>query len=140
MGFDKRSFVAEKLWLLVAIVTLPLTALCAIAGGLLFAPLAALTPVVPIVGWFLLTPLLLLFGEEIAAMLYGTKAADTGVPPADAEDEPIAELKRRYAEGKIDDTEFERRLERLMAADEETADLEGVEQRSTNERERELER
>jgi uncharacterized membrane protein len=126
MAADMESFVADKLWLLIAIVTLPLTALCAILGGLVFPPLAAFTPVVPIIGWFLLTPVFLFFGDELAALLSGGSSEGSDHSAAtDSEDDPIANLKRRYAEGKIDDAEFERRLERLLAADEDGIDPRG---------------
>lgn len=47
---------------------------------------------------------------------------------ADAAD-PLAELRRRYAEGEIDDLEFERRLERLLETEDEGAAADYVERR-----------
>lgn len=120
---DTRQFVAHKLWLLVAVVTLPLTALAAVLGG------GVAGAVISIVGWFLLTPVLLFFGEETADLL------GVGEPPSDAsEDDPLETLKARYANGELTEAEFERRLERLVELDE--ADLDRREER-TDERETE---
>ncbi|QRV14586.1 SHOCT domain-containing protein [Haloterrigena salifodinae] len=74
---------------------------------------------ITIVGWFVLTPILLFWGDEVALLLEDdgpTDATRTGEPAADSD--PLEELKRRYAAGEIDDSEFERRLERLVAVDE----------------------
>ncbi|MFC7069976.1 SHOCT domain-containing protein [Halobaculum lipolyticum] len=48
--------------------------------------------------------------------------SDTGDSAADASDDtaetdPVAQLKRRYADGEISDEEFERRIDRLLDAD-----------------------
>lgn len=43
--------------------------------------------------------------------------------------DPLAELRRRYAEGEIDDLEFERRLERLLETEDEGAATDYVERR-----------
>ncbi|WP_226006893.1 SHOCT domain-containing protein [Natrinema salinisoli] len=50
-------------------------------------------------------------------MLDGDDASESA-PTGDAEPTPLEELKRRYAAGEIDEAEFERRLERLVAVDE----------------------
>lgn len=113
-----HDFVAEKLWLVVAIVTLPLTSLAAVSGAVLPGVLAGLLVTsIPIVGWFLLTPLLLLFGEEIADWLVGADidAADADGEPAERPEDPVETLKRRYAAGEIDEAEFERRLDRVLS-------------------------
>ncbi|WP_331235196.1 SHOCT domain-containing protein [Natronorarus salvus] len=119
---DLREFVAEDLWLLVAIVTFALTALVGMAG------LEALAGAVAVVGWFLLTPILLFWGEEVAEMLFGGDTEQRGrrVDPGADEDTALAELKRRYAEGEIDDEEFEHRLERLVELDTFPASVRGA--------------
>lgn len=106
-----REFAARKLWLLVAVVTLPVTALATILAGLLPLPgavVALLVAGIPIVGWLLLTPLLLFFGEEIADAFVGDSGGE------EPDEDPVESLKRRYADGEIGTEEFERRLDRLL--------------------------
>ncbi|HMB49040.1 MAG TPA: SHOCT domain-containing protein [Natronoarchaeum rubrum] len=111
-----HEFVAEKLWLVVAIVTLPLTSLVAVSGAVLPEVLAELLVTsIPIVGWFLLTPLLLFFGEEIADWLVGADAETVDAEGEERSDDPVESLKRRYAAGEIGEAEFERRLDRLLS-------------------------
>lgn len=103
-----REFVTEQLWFLIAVVTLPLLMLAAMLS-IPFGP-----EFVVIVGWFLLTPVLLFWGEEIAEMIYGPEEPES-------DPDPMEELKRRYAAGEINEEEFEERLEALMDADAERA-------------------
>jgi uncharacterized membrane protein len=108
-----REFIANESWLLVAILTFALTSIAGVAG------LEALAGVISIVGWFLLTPILLFWGEEVSLLLENDEATDaTRNAETAVESDPLEELKRRYAAGEIDDAEFERRLERLVAVDE----------------------
>ncbi len=100
MGDGIRTFVAEDLWLLIAIVTFALISVVAVAG------FETLTAVIATIGWFLLTPIFLFWGEEIATAVFGEVE--------ESEDDPLNELKRRYAAGEIDEEEFERRLDRLF--------------------------
>lgn len=119
-----RDFVAGKLWLLVAIVTLPLAGLTGVLGMALALPEAFVVSVVATIGiggWFLLTPLLLFFGDEFADALVGPADAKDGHGNVAAGEEPIETLKRRYAAGELDEAAFERRLEQLLALDEITA-------------------
>lgn len=126
MADVSHEFVARKLWLLVAVLTLPLTALAAVVGGALPLPDVVLGPVVtgiPIVGWFLLTPLLLLFGEEVADAVVGPpEGSDPAHGSSETTEDPVETLKRRYAAGDVGEAEFERRLERLLALDAVDAD------------------
>ncbi|WP_436908152.1 SHOCT domain-containing protein [Halosimplex marinum] len=98
--------------ILVAILTLPVGLLTALFVGAV--PAAA----VFVVGWFLLTPVLVTFAEEVGALLPGYGDDE----PDEASDDPLAELKARYARGEIDDDEFERRVERLVGVEELDAD------------------
>ena len=106
MSDRAREFVAEELWLATAIVTFGLAATIPIA----FPGSTVLVPLIPVVGWFLLTPLFYFWGEDIAALLYGEETPET--PP-----DPLEALKGRYARGEIDEEAFERRLEKLVALD-----------------------
>lgn len=107
MGERFREFVADDCWLLIGVVTFALVSLAGVAG------LGTLAGVISIVGWFLLTPIFLFWGDEIASVF-----ADRGVSdPHSSQSDAYEELKRRYAAGEIDDDEFERRLDRLVAAD-----------------------
>ncbi|ELY39687.1 SHOCT domain-containing protein [Natronorubrum tibetense] len=110
MGNRLREFVAEDFWLLIGIVTFALISLAGLAG------LEALAGAITILGWFLLTPLFLFWGEEIAALYFGDE--ETIPDTDDTEMDALEDLKRRYAAGEIDDDEFEHRLERLVAVDE----------------------
>lgn len=109
MSRRARRFVADELWLLIAVVTLPLAGLAEMA----WEPLSS---AIGTIGWFLLTPVFLFWGDEIAALVFssGGDSADSG----DAKDDAVEELKRRYADGEIGDEEFERRLDRLIAVEE----------------------
>ncbi|WP_254861580.1 SHOCT domain-containing protein [Halovivax gelatinilyticus] len=102
-----REFVAEDLWLFVAIVTFALAGLAALAG------LGVGSAVIATIGWFLLTPILLFWGEEIAAALFDEAESSA----ADSTPDAYEELKNRYATGEIDEAEFERRLDRLVTVD-----------------------
>ncbi|ELZ12552.1 hypothetical protein C479_04127 [Halovivax asiaticus JCM 14624] len=107
MGERLREFVADDCWLLIGVVTFALVSLAGVAG---FSTLAG---VVSIVGWFLLTPIFLFWGDEIASLFDDRGVSDSHSSESDA----YEELKRRYAAGEIDEDEFERRLDRLVAAD-----------------------
>ncbi|CCQ34099.1 SHOCT domain-containing protein [Halorhabdus tiamatea] len=104
-----RDFVADELWLAIGAVTLPAMMLFDTIG------VEVLSEVSVILGWFLLTPLFLFWGEEIAGVLFSTDDAEE---TADAQEEAIEKLKRRYAEGEINEREFEQRLEKLVATEE----------------------
>ncbi|MDQ2049369.1 SHOCT domain-containing protein [Natronolimnohabitans sp. A-GB9] len=115
MTDTKREFVAEELWLLIAIVTVALTALAGAAG------LEGLAGAISILGLVLLTPIFLFWGEELATLLFDEEPAVAHGRGAESEPtakpDALEELKRRYAAGEIDDAEFERRLERLVAVE-----------------------
>ena len=116
MSDTRREFVADSLWLLIAIVTLPLAGLLGIAG----VPLGG--EAITIIGWLLLTPVFFLWGDEIATMIYGPETAEEGRQQEDA----IEMLKRRYAAGEIDEEEFEERLDFLLNTEAATIEGEGL--------------
>lgn len=69
--------------------------------------------VVFIVGFAVVLPLAgILFDDEEETV------AESG-PDPEPDVDPLAELRRRYAEGEIDELEFERRLERLLETEDE---------------------
>lgn len=105
---DRRELLAEDAWFIIAVITLPIGALLGMAG------LFTLVGAVFVIGWFLLTPLLLFWGEEIAAWYYGPEPAED----APSRRDPIDELKHRYATGDLSDEEFEHRLSVLLESDE----------------------
>ncbi|MFU8869453.1 SHOCT domain-containing protein [Natronococcus sp.] len=110
MASDIREFVAEDLWLLLGIVTFALISIVGVIG------LEVVAGLIAIVGWFLLVPVFLFWGEEIAALLFEEPTAESSTP-AGSDRDAVEELKRRYAAGEIDDDEFERRLERLVGVE-----------------------
>ncbi|MGB9954634.1 MULTISPECIES: SHOCT domain-containing protein [unclassified Haloarcula] len=89
-----------------------------------------------LVGYVVVVPLTeLLYGEPDEAE-EDIEGADSA-PSSDASDEsPLERLRRRYAEGELTDEQFERKLGRLL----ETETLEGVEDATRDESEREFER
>lgn len=118
MSRRARRFVADELWLVIGVLTLPLAGLAGMATE-------TASEAVATVGWFVLTPLFLLWGDDIAAILYGDEywtETDEG-RGVEEEYDAVEELKRRYAEGELSDEEFERRLDRLIAVDEADADI-----------------
>lgn len=102
MGLARRLL--EALPAVAAVGTLPIGILTAIFVG------GQAAAVVFVVGWLLLVPLGGVINEEILAD--ESESEET----TDAED-PVATLRERYAAGEIDDVEFERRLEEILATE-----------------------
>ena len=103
MGERLRSFLAEDAWLFFGVITLPLAGLAGLMG------IELLSGIIVLLGWFLLCPLFLFWGEEIADVVAG--APDTGEQP---QEDPIRAVQRRYARGEIDEEELERRIDTLL--------------------------
>ena len=104
-----RDFVADDGWFFIGVVTFGLS----ILSGLLLSEWLA--GIIIAIGWFLLCPLLLFWGEEIALLMFGSEEEDE-VAPAETVD-PITELQLQYAHGNIEEEEFEHRLQMLLEAD-----------------------
>ena len=117
MASDLEEFVAEDLWLFIAIVTFGTLALLSLAG------LEVVTGPIAVVGWFILTPIFLFWGEEIARLVFDEEREQIESTVDSSEDDALSELKRRYAAGEIDDETFERRLERLVALEDLPSDV-----------------
>ncbi|ADD06544.1 DUF2078 family protein [Natrialba magadii ATCC 43099] len=122
-----ERFVAEDLWLLIAIVTFGIISILSLIG------LEFVVAVLAVIGWFVLTPVFLFWGEDIAALMAERKqstgstgttwpessAADTGNDSdTNSDADAFAQLKHRYASGELSEDEFEHRLDRLLEADE----------------------
>ncbi len=128
-GYSKSQLIG-----LVAVLTFGITSLVAVLGG------GTLVPVVFVLGFFLLIPLIALLGEDFP-LVEATDDTQQTPPRAD----PLETLRDRFARGEIDQAEFERRLEYLVETegidfdvDEELGHLETNRQRES--RSRELER
>ncbi|PSQ58923.1 hypothetical protein BRD18_04695 [Halobacteriales archaeon SW_7_71_33] len=134
MGLARRLL--EALPAVAAVGTLPIGILTAIFVG------GQAAAVVFVVGWLLLVPLGGVINEEVLAD--ESESEET----TDAAD-PVVTLRERYAAGEIDDVEFERRLEEILATEDvevppevdvEPADGDGDDDGDAGDVERELER
>ncbi|MDB2269542.1 SHOCT domain-containing protein [Halorubrum ezzemoulense] len=105
-AFEKKRLIG-----LIAILSFGLTSLSAV---LLPSPVAPLGPAIFITGFFILIPLVVVLGEDFP--LVAADDADAGSASPSAE-RPVAALRERYANGEIDEAEFERRLDRLLATE-----------------------
>ena len=87
--------------------------------------------VVWIVGFAVVLPIVAIALGESDSEAWDPMAAERD-GETDTETDPLAELRRRYAEGEIDELEFERRLERLLETEDEGAATEYVERRRSS--------
>ena len=83
-----------------------------------------------VIGWFILPPVIETIDSEV-----GTDGSSAG--GESTREDPLDELRRRYTDGEIDEVEFERRLETLLAT--EDSDLETARERLDS-RDRQVER
>ncbi|ELY88271.1 hypothetical protein C483_16211 [Natrialba hulunbeirensis JCM 10989] len=119
-----ERFVAEDLWLLIAIVTFGIISILSLIG------LEFVVAVLAVIGWFVLTPVFLFWGEDIAALMAerrqsagstwseSSAASTSNDIDTDTDSDAFAQLKHRYASGELSEAEFEHRLDRLLQADE----------------------
>ncbi|WP_424013324.1 SHOCT domain-containing protein [Halorubrum xinjiangense] len=108
------TFEKKRLIGLIGILSFGLTALFAV---IIPGPLEALIPATFITGFFLLIPLVLLLGEEFPLVASGDESAGASSGIEESADRPVAALRERYATGEIDEAEFERKLDRLLATE-----------------------
>lgn len=97
----------------IAVLTFGLVALLAVLTPVTDGAFVLLVPVVAVLGWFLLTPWAAMrgWGESL-----DESAEPAAAPsPSEATDDPVERLRERYANGEIDEAEFERRLETVLA-------------------------
>ena len=123
---------AVDLGMAVAIVTLPASALAMLFVGWQVGISLA------VVGWFLLTPLLFVFGDRLDVDgRLGRSSSDSRITSSGESADPVEALRGRYARGEIDEAEFERRLDGLLETEHLSANLEDDESDSVvRERER----
>jgi len=107
------TFEKIRLTGLIGILSFGLTALFAV---LLPALLEPLIPATFILGFFVLIPLIWVLGEDFPLVASGNEA-DSAVDRSATAERPVAALRERYATGEIDEAEFERRLDRLLATE-----------------------
>ena len=106
------TFEKKRLIGLIAILSFGLTSLSAV---LLPAPVVTLGPALFITGFFILIPLVFVLGEQFPLVASDEPDAATG--SGSTADRPVAALRERYATGEIDEAEFERKLDRLLATE-----------------------
>ncbi|MFC7082277.1 SHOCT domain-containing protein [Halorussus caseinilyticus] len=103
--FEKKTLLA-----VLSVLTFGLTAFFAVVG------LDFLVPTVFVLGFFIVVPLVALLGDSLPMVASDDDADAAGVRVGQGTtaDDPITELRARYARGELTDAEFERRLERLL--------------------------
>ncbi|ELZ42362.1 hypothetical protein C471_04965 [Halorubrum saccharovorum DSM 1137] len=122
------TFEKKRLIGLIAILSFGLTSLSAVLS------LGVLGPAAFILGFFVLIPLVALLGEDFPLVESEEEVESASSTDAD----PLVTLRERYASGEIDESEFERKLDRLLET-EELADRAGDGPERERERDLELE-
>jgi len=108
--------IALPRWKLVATIAILSTGFAMLAGA---AGLGnVLAPIFIILGWFILAPLVALLGSKLPMIESPTAESDSDEADMTMSSEPVADpvdqLRERYARGELTDSEFERRLDRLL--------------------------
>ncbi|WP_152422036.1 SHOCT domain-containing protein [Natrialba chahannaoensis] len=117
-GEPSRTVRREDLWLLVAIVTFGIISILSLIE------LEFVVDVLAVIGWFVLTPVFLFWGEDIAALMAerrqptGSTWPESSAGDTSDQTDAFAQLKHRYASGELSEEEFEHRRDRLLEADE----------------------
>lgn len=105
--FEKKTLLA-----VLSVLTFGLTAFFAVVG------LEFLVPTTFVLGFFIVVPLVALLGDTLLMVeneVEGVEVERSDELGGDStDDDPIEELRARYARGELTDVEFERRLERLL--------------------------
>lgn len=91
---------------LIAILSFGLSSLFAVLG------LGTIVSITFILGFFILIPLIGLLGEDFPLIEAGD--VESSVNETTDDEDPLTTLRQRYANGKIDEAEFERRLELML--------------------------
>ncbi|WP_336337606.1 SHOCT domain-containing protein [Haloarcula brevis] len=133
--------IALPRWKLVAAILIVSTGVAMLGGT---AGLGnVLTPVAIILGWFILAPLVALLGSELPMIESPedkTAADETAVTDtAEPTEDPVDHLRERYARGELTDSEFERRLDRLLETESLSATDESEDEARETDRELSLE-
>jgi len=104
------QFEKKRLLAVLSVLTFGLTAFFAVVG------LEFLVPTTFVLGFFIVVPLVALLGDSLPIVESGSERGVSveSVRSEQSADDPIDELRARYARGELDDAEFERRLERLL--------------------------
>ncbi|MFB6223722.1 MAG: SHOCT domain-containing protein [Haloarcula sp.] len=106
--------IALPRWKLVATIAILSTGIAMLAGAAGLG--STIAPVSIILGWFILGPLVALLGSALPMI----ESPDTDVEGSsqtvqtNMETDPVDQLRERYARGELTDSEFERRLDRLL--------------------------
>lgn len=96
----------------IAVATLGIGATLFLVGS------GGLAVVLFVIGWLLLTPLSAILIEDVLEIDESEASTTSSPTDADGADEdPVTILREQYARGRLDEDEFERRLEALLATE-----------------------